>query len=221
MRRLLVLRPEPGASATVDKAQKMGLDAVAAPLFVVEPLAWRGPDPAQFDGLLLTSANAIRHGGGDLAAYRKLPVYAVGEATAAAARDAGFTVANTGDSDIDRLLSSIEPGLRLLHLCGADRREPNAATQSIHPVAVYCAAPVPAPALPATRGMVALIHSPRAGHRFAELAMDRSTIAIAAISEAAASAVGDGWQSVAAAGQPSDESLLALAARLCNKPALQ
>jgi uroporphyrinogen-III synthase len=51
--------------------------------------------------------------------------------------------------------------------------------------------------------------------------MDRSTIAIAAISEAAASAVGDGWQSVAAAGQPSDESLLALAAQLCNKPALQ
>jgi uroporphyrinogen-III synthase len=69
--------------------------------------------------------------------------------------------------------------------------------------------------------MVALIHSPRAGHRFAELAKDRSTIAIAAISEAAAAAAGDGWQSVAAAGQPSDEALLALAARLCNKPALQ
>jgi uroporphyrinogen-III synthase len=44
----------------------------------------------------------------------------------------------------------------------------------------------------------------------------RETIAIIAISQAAAEAVGNGWKSVEAADQPTDEALLALAARLCN-----
>jgi uroporphyrinogen-III synthase len=63
-----------------------------------------------------------------------------------------------------------------------------------------------------------LIHSPRAGRRFAELVSKRSGIAIAAISAATGEAVGDGWQKMAIATQPSDEALLALAARLCNNP---
>ena len=33
MKRVLVLRPEPGASATVERARALGLDAVAVPLF--------------------------------------------------------------------------------------------------------------------------------------------------------------------------------------------
>jgi uroporphyrinogen-III synthase len=69
---------------------------------------------------------------------------------------------------------------------------------------------------------VALIHSPRAGRRFAEL-VDRASIArggvtIAAISPAAAEAAGEGWARVEAAERPADDVLLALAARLCNKP---
>ncbi len=40
MRRLFILRPEPGASATVREAAELGLDAVAMPLFSVEPLDW-------------------------------------------------------------------------------------------------------------------------------------------------------------------------------------
>ena len=35
MSRVLVLRPEPGASATVERARKLGLDAVVIPLFEV------------------------------------------------------------------------------------------------------------------------------------------------------------------------------------------
>ena len=70
----------------------------------------------------------------------------------------------------------------------------------------------------ATAGSVALVHSPRAGRRFAELVGDRGSIAIAAISPAAAEAVGEGWQAVAAAEEPGDDALLALAARLCNNP---
>jgi uroporphyrinogen-III synthase len=65
---------------------------------------------------------------------------------------------------------------------------------------------------------VVLVHSPRAGRRLAELVESRGSIAIAAISKAAADAAGSGWAEIAIADQPSDEALLALAARLCNTP---
>ena len=82
MKRLAVLRPEPGARATVERARAMGLDAFAMPLFKVEAVAWDVPDPNEFDALLLTSANAVRHGGAGLRRVLDSPVHAVGEATA-------------------------------------------------------------------------------------------------------------------------------------------
>ena len=221
MTRVLVLRPEPGASATVRLALAQGLDPIAAALFAVEPVDWTPPEPGGFDGLLLTSANAVRLGGNGLERLRGLPVYAVGEATAQAARDSGFDLAATGDAGVDRLLGSIEPDLTLLHLCGADRRAPDAPAQSIAPLVVYRSDPIDAPDLGAAAGAVALIHSPRAGQRFAGLVSDRSATAIAAISATAAEAVGEGWATVEVAAQPTDEALLALAARLCNKPGPQ
>ena len=217
MPRLLVLRPEPGASATAERARARGLDAVAIPLFEVEPIEWNAPEPSGFDGLLLTSANAVRHAGERLESLRGLKTYAVGEATAEAAREAGFDIASTGDAGIERLLGSIEADLKLLHLCGEDRTEIADARQAITPVVVYRSKPVDAPALSAGDN-VALIHSPRAGRQFAELVDDRSSVTVAAISEAAAKAAGNGWKLVAVADRPSDEALLALAARLCNKP---
>ena len=220
MRRLLVLRPEPGASATVAKAREQGLDALAVPLFEIEPIEWEAPEPGSFDGLLLTSANAVRHAGDRLKDYRGLEAYAVGEATADAAREAGFGIAATGDSGVDRLLGSIDAELRLLHLCGDDRRAPEGPRQQITAVPVYRAKPMNSPDLGEVGNAVALIHSPRAGRRFAELVADRRTIAIAAISDAAAQAAGEGWERVETASEPTDAALLALAARLCNKPAL-
>ena len=68
------------------------------------------------------------------------------------------------------------------------------------------------------RDGVALVHSPRAGQRLAELVDDRATLAIAAISQAAADGAGAGWRRIDVAERPSDDALLAIAARLCNKP---
>ena len=220
MKHLLVLRPEPGASATVARAKQKGLDAVAVPLFTTEAIPWEAPDPGSFDGLLITSANAIRFAGEKLQSLRSLQIYAVGEATAEAAREAGFGIAATGESAVDRLLSSIEPDLRLLHLCGVDRREPDGAAQQITPVPVYSASAIDSPVLSGTKGAVALVHSPRAGRRFAELVGDKSGTTIVAISDAAAEAAGAGWVRIEVAEDPTDEAMLALAARLCNKPAL-
>ena len=217
MRRVLVLRPEPGASETLARAGQLGLDAVSIPLFEVEPVTWALPDPRIFDGLLLTSVNAARLAGARLNDLAHLPVYAVGEATAEAARNAGLDVVATGDSGVDRLLDSIAPGVRLLHLAGEDRKVPPSG-QNVTQVTVYRSKPLPAPDLTDVGASIALIHSPRAARRFAELVNDRASIAIAAISPAAAEAAGHGWKSVHVAQRPVDDALLALAARLCNKP---
>ena len=50
---------------------------------------------------------------------------------------------------------------------------------------------------------------------------ERGNIRIAAISPAAAEAAGTGWERVECVDAPNDEALLALGARLCNKPAPQ
>ncbi len=218
MKRVLVLRPEPGASVTLEKARQRGFDAVAIALFEIEPVEWKAPDPGQFDALLLTSSNAVRNAGKQLDLFERLPAYAVGAATAEAALKAGLHLVATGNSGVDQLLRSIPANLRLLHLCGEDRKEVAQASQLITSIVVYRARPTATPDLSDASFGIALIHSPRAGRRFAKLVGDRHSISIAAISSNAASAVGQGWQKVAVAAQPTDEALLALAARLCNNP---
>ena len=79
MRRLIILRPEPGAIASLERAKALGLDAISIPLFEVCPLAWTPPDPDEFDAVLATSANAMRHAGAALKPFRHLPLHAVGE----------------------------------------------------------------------------------------------------------------------------------------------
>ena len=47
MRKLFVLRPEPGAVAPAPSgARALGLEVFACPLFRVEPVEWDAPDPA-------------------------------------------------------------------------------------------------------------------------------------------------------------------------------
>ena len=83
--RVFVLRPEPGLSATMERGRAMGLSMEAMPLSAAEPVAWDIP-PGSFDGMLLGSANGLRHAGERLADLGQMPVYAVGEATAEEAR---------------------------------------------------------------------------------------------------------------------------------------
>ena len=164
----------------------------------------------------------IRHGGGEVERLTSLPAYCVGEATAAAAREAGFTVAGTGEGGVDSLLATVPSGTRLLHLSGADRQAPAETGHSIHAIPVYRSVEIdPGNALAGIEGAVVAVHSPRAAsvvaRRAAELGLGRETVAIAAISEAAAKAAGRGWDTVEVAEHPTDSALLSLAARLCDK----
>lgn len=211
---LLVLRPEPGNSATAARGRALGLYVRQVPLFEIVALPWTAPEAGSFDALLLTSANAVRAGGSELARLGPRDVMAVGAATAAAAQDAGFRVVRRGEQGVDQLLASIPPGPRLLHLTGADHRAPGG-SHNITTIAVYAAVPIDA-AIPPGRA-VALVHSARAGAALARLAPDRSAIAIAAISPQAATACGEGWAAVDSAPAVDDGALLALAARLCQE----
>ncbi|PXA84338.1 uroporphyrinogen III synthase HEM4 [Nostoc sp. 3335mG] len=221
-RPLLVLRPEPGASATVTAARAMGLEAIAAPLFTVRSIDWSLPD-ALPGAILLTSANAVRHGGANLTALAHLPAYAVGAATADAARQAGFVRIVTGGRDAEAIVALAgRDGIRsLLHLAGRDHRDVVPDDIRIDRRIVYTAEVVealPAAAQAALPNAIALLHSPRAAHLFASL-VDPAGIAIAAISPATLADAGPGWRAAEAADAPTDASLLAVAAKLCNQQA--
>ena len=222
MRRLVVLRPEPGAIATCNAAREIGLTPVSLPLFTIAPVAWEPPDPAAFDGLLLTSAKAAVHAGEGLQRLLGLPANAVGQATASAARAAGLAVSVIGTEGVDDLLAHLDPELRLLHLCSEQYRAPRAASQSITHLPVYRPVEVAEPDVSAAKGAVVAVHSAQAAARFAALVaeqgVDTATVAIAAISSDAAGAAGSGWERVEVADAPSDAALLALASRLCNNP---
>ena len=213
MSKVIVLRPEPGASATLAQARAAGIEAVAIPLFEIAPVDWDVPSTDGFDALLLTSANAVRHGGTGLAALSKLPTYCVGEVTAMAAGAVGLSVVGIGAAGAAALIDQLPSGLRLLHLAGVD----NQAIPGASEIAVYDSRAIdPPPSLDALAGGVAMVHSARAGKRLAELVRERGDIAIAAISQAAADACGNGWRKVAAIDAPVDGALLALASDLCQ-----
>lgn len=225
-RRLLVLRPEPGASATLARAQGLGWDAVKAPMFTAAACAWSPVDPTAFDAVMLTSANAARLAGEGLKSLIGLPLYAVGAASAEAARRGGFRDIRAGEGDVAALLdrAAREGIASLLHLAGREHRAAGRKGIRIERHIVYqmdAFEALPAEAREALRGeAVALLHSPRAAALFAtlldEAGIDRSGIRIAAISPAALEAAGSGWAGMIAAPAPTDAALLAAAACLCE-----
>jgi uroporphyrinogen-III synthase len=222
-RAIAVLRPEPGNAATAAAIEALGLTAIRLPLFEVHAIDWTPPDVTRFDALLLTSANALRRAGPGLAALRGLPVHAVGDATAAAARDAGLEVVAVGDRDGAALVAAAAASgvQRALLLGGRDRAVEE------HPIiaeaiAVYASEPVAVAleALDQLAGSVVLLHSARASRRVADLidraGIDRRTVRLAAISAAAAEAAGGNWEGIAAAASPDDATLIQLARTLAD-----
>jgi len=92
--RLLVTRPEPDASREAEALAVRGHDAVLAPLLKIEFAPDVPLDLASAQALIVTSRNALRALATrrELEDARKLPVFAVGEATARAARELGFAI---------------------------------------------------------------------------------------------------------------------------------
>jgi len=220
VRPLLILRPEPGAGATAARARARGLEPVVAPLFRLRPLPWDAPPAEAYDAILVTSANAARLAGRVPAG----PCFAVGEASAAAAREAGFADVTAGpaDGEAAAALMAAQGVRRALHLCGRDHHAVRHPEIEVERRIVYAADAVERLPEAARRaldeGAVVLLHSPRAAATFAALAPPRPRVSLAAISAAAAAAAGGGWGEILVAAAPRDAALLELAGKLCNTP---
>lgn len=214
-----MLRPEPANRVTAAAIEARGRRAIRLPLFEARPVSWTVPDPADFDALIITSTNALRHGGAGLARLIGLPLYTVGPASAEAGRRMGFNLAGTGSSGSAELLRLAEAaGVRhALHLAGRERTiTPGRIVAEI--LTVYASDPVTVSPEQVARlnGSVVLIQSARAGARLAGLVADRASIAIAAISPAAAAAAGSGWERVVTTSTVDSEALIDAAVALAD-----
>ena len=100
---MLVTRPEPGAAETARRVAALGWEPVLAPALVLAPRPAAAALPAA-QALLLTSRAAARAVPRSLAS---LPVFAVGEATAAEARAHGFVTVTAAEGDAAALAALV------------------------------------------------------------------------------------------------------------------
>jgi uroporphyrinogen-III synthase len=121
--RILITRPEPGATRTAARLRAAGFEPVILPLTRINRLEYVLPDKP-VDGVVVTSARALS--GVDTAVFNSLPIVAVGETTANAAREAGFlkidTASGSAESVAALAASAFRPGSHILYFCGKVRR---------------------------------------------------------------------------------------------------
>src|SRR4030081_4040646 len=102
---VLVTRPHPAAEATAAALRAKGLEVLLAPMLRFEPVAFHDDADARYGAVVVTSANALRGIESHLKGHRllELPLFAVGEHTAAAARRAGFSHVTPANGDATAL----------------------------------------------------------------------------------------------------------------------
>jgi uroporphyrinogen-III synthase len=234
--RALVTRPSEEASALAAALAKRGVDTLIEPLMEVYFRAAASPDLSDVQAVLCTSANGVR-ALARASAERRLPLLAVGDATAERARVEGFTsVASAGGdaADLVRLAAArLDPREgRLLHVCGSAvagdlagdlRKRGFAVERSILYEATPIAGLSPAATDAIGSGMVdfALFFSPRTAAIFVRLASDGGvasgcgTMTALSISTTADAALGTlTWRERCIAERPEQRSLLVALDRL-------
>ncbi len=125
MVRVLVTRPEPGASRTARRLEALGFQPVLLPLTETRALPVEATIGADAVAVAVTSANAVRHAPRALiASLAELPCHAVGKRTAEACRAAGFLAVTEGPGDAEALANLIAGGVAgkaIVYLCGRVR----------------------------------------------------------------------------------------------------
>ncbi len=104
--KIWITRAQPGADATAARVRALGHDVMVAPLLSVRMLQDVQVDLAGVGALAFTSANGLR-AFTEVCADRALRVFAVGAATAQAARQAGFKSVLSADGDVAALAEGI------------------------------------------------------------------------------------------------------------------
>ncbi len=128
---ILVTRPHPDDETTATGLRARGYEVLLAPMLRFEPLAFHADADAQYGAVIVTSANALRGIEPQLKGSRllKLPLFAVGEHTATAARANGFEQVISAKGDAATLRELVTASVKakalkktspLLYLAGAD-----------------------------------------------------------------------------------------------------
>src|ERR1700730_6422256 len=128
---VLVTRPHPDDEGTAAGLRARGFEVLQAPMLRFAAVPFQDDADARYDAVIVTSANALRAIEPQLKGSRllELPLFAVGEHTASAARGAGFgqVIAAKGDAAAlrDLVLAGVKSkqlkrGSTLLYLAGAD-----------------------------------------------------------------------------------------------------
>jgi uroporphyrinogen-III synthase len=227
-RRIWVTRASPGAEATAARLTALGFAALVDPLLAVRDLS-PTIDLTGVGALAFTSVNGV-------AAFvriqpdRILPVFAVGERTAQAAREAGFARIASADGDVEALAaliigqtgrldgavlhpSALEPAGDLLSPLSAAGL--SARRQAVYETVVLDPAPSTLAGLDGLDAV--LLHSPRAARKLSELLVDRPAPGLRALCLSAAVAQpletlvqGEALASVTFAPHPNETALLGL-----------
>jgi uroporphyrinogen-III synthase len=220
--RVWVTRTRPGADATAARLRDLGHEPIVAPVLEVRILP-SSVHLADIGALAFTSANAVDAFAAITAEGRTLPAFAVGDATAEAARRAGFDDVRSARGDVHALADLIasEGAAFLGAVLNPTAFEPTADLAALlaerdidaRIVPVYETAPVePSEALATLASIdAALVHSPRAARRLAGLVDPQTDMLFACISEAAAAPLrAAGHEKVRSAPFPDEASVLKL-----------
>lgn len=227
---VLITRPAAEADGLAATLAARGWVPVLAPMMEIVTDRPPLPDERTLQALLVTSANGVR-GIADRLANRRLPVIAVGDATAAAARAAGFDTVTSARGTADELAALVTATLdpaagALLHAAGAVTTGDlagrlDAAGFAVHRAVVYRAEPVPrlsdaaAAALADRRVRAVLLYSPRTARLLIERIVESGladacrTIDAVCLSAAVATAAEPaGWRCVHVAARPNGDALI-------------
>ena len=174
IRRVWVTRAEPGAARTADRLTALGFEPVVVPLLTLAPLPGAlnaAPEPDAVAVLALTSPNGVEAFAPLIPRFRDHPVFAVGDATAEAARAAGFADVRSAAGDIHALARLIAAEAPPGPLLAPGAREPAGDLPALLPgrpvqrLPVYAAFETHAPAPDAFDAV--MLHSPRAARALA------------------------------------------------------
>ena len=220
-----ITRTEPGASRTAARLAAVGIDSLLDPVLEVRPLP-ASTDLAGFDALAFTSPNGVAIFAA-ISGERTLPVFAVGEATAEALADIGFSNIRTAGGDVQalaRLLGEHKPR-RTLHLAPvipagdlADLTAPFGIEVVARPI--YETVPIARLVASGVEGVDAvMVHSARAAAALVERAGGcLNNLIVLALSPACAAPFADvSAKSVEVAPFPDDPSLVRLALDTLSK----
>ena len=228
--RILLTRPREDSEPLARKLQALGHPTTIEPLIEIEPIDEAIIDLSGVQALLFTSANGVR-AFAKSNERRDLPVFAVGDAGAAAARAAGFAHVESAGGDVADLARLVRERLKpgegpLIHVAGsviAGDLSGQLATAGfeVRRVALYRAEPVAALSAATERQIrtgaldAVLFFSPRTAATFVRLVRQadlapacRKMTALGLSPAVVAEAAGLDWAKLVAANEPSESSLL-------------